>query len=252
MADGDLELMVHRRIQQDDSRGVQEPLNETMCGCNDINAAPGHMGENGHEGDGGCECAGLTVRGRHWLVWDTVEKAHASRRHLQEKLNFPPTVVFAGEDLNSKRPSFSGIQSALPKNVKLVTLTNNYADFNDGKFMIRLAHLYSIGEHPTLSLPATVNLTDVFATANLKVINATAMSLTGNQKIEVMDAKKYKWKTVDLAGGKVTAEIEANGKPYEDRPQFCPWGKLAVTLRPAEVRTFLVSFEMKDFADVLV
>ena len=31
MADGSLELMVHRRCQADDSRGVQEPLNETMC-----------------------------------------------------------------------------------------------------------------------------------------------------------------------------------------------------------------------------
>lgn len=38
MADGSLELMVHRRCQQDDHRGVQEPLNETMCGCNDIGA----------------------------------------------------------------------------------------------------------------------------------------------------------------------------------------------------------------------
>ena len=37
--DGELEYMVHRRLQADDSRGVQEPLNETMCGCNDIHAA---------------------------------------------------------------------------------------------------------------------------------------------------------------------------------------------------------------------
>ena len=31
MADGQLEIMVHRRCQHDDHRGVQEPLNETMC-----------------------------------------------------------------------------------------------------------------------------------------------------------------------------------------------------------------------------
>ena len=29
--DGEIELMVHRRVMVDDSRGVQEPLNETMC-----------------------------------------------------------------------------------------------------------------------------------------------------------------------------------------------------------------------------
>jgi hypothetical protein len=53
--DGALEFMVHRRVQDDDSRGVQEPLNETMCGCNDIGADPGKMGAHGREGDGGCE-----------------------------------------------------------------------------------------------------------------------------------------------------------------------------------------------------
>ena len=43
LQDGEIEIMVHRRIQVDDNRGVQEPLNETMCGCNDIGAAPGAM-----------------------------------------------------------------------------------------------------------------------------------------------------------------------------------------------------------------
>ena len=71
---GSLEFMVHRRLQEDDNRGVQGALNETMCGCNDIRAAPGAMGAHGHEGDGGCFCAGLTVRGRHLLVFDEVQR----------------------------------------------------------------------------------------------------------------------------------------------------------------------------------
>ena len=85
---------VHRRLQHDDSRGVQEPLNETMCGCNDIGAKPGHMGKYLKEGDGGCWCEGLTVRGRHWLVFDTVDNAHEARRQLSELLNFPATLGF--------------------------------------------------------------------------------------------------------------------------------------------------------------
>merc|ERR1711977_497848 len=120
LKDGQIELMVHRRIQDDDSRGVQEPLNETMCGCNDIGAAPGNMGAHGHEGDGGCDCAGLTMRGRHWLVFDSIEKAHATRRVLQEELNFPATVSFSKAGI--KPAQFSALQSELPPNVKLVTL----------------------------------------------------------------------------------------------------------------------------------
>ena len=94
MRDGGLELMVHRRVQKDDSHGVQEPLNETMCGCNDINAEPGHMGENGHEGDGGCQCAGLTMRGKHWIIFDTIERTHEVRRLVSENLQYPATLAF--------------------------------------------------------------------------------------------------------------------------------------------------------------
>ena len=82
LQDGALEFMVHRRVQDDDSRGVQEPLNETMCGCNDIGAFPGKMGKSGHEGDGGCACAGLTVRGRHLLLFDTIANADQFPRWL--------------------------------------------------------------------------------------------------------------------------------------------------------------------------
>jgi alpha-mannosidase len=117
-----VEIMVHRRIQTDDHRGVQEPLNETMCGCNDINASPGSMGEHGHEGDGGCECAGLTMRGSVYVVFDTIEESHAVRRQLIEALNFPPTLAFTKSPL--KTPTFSGVSQALPANVKLMTLVS--------------------------------------------------------------------------------------------------------------------------------
>lgn len=90
---GQLELMVHRRVQQDDHRGVQEPLNETMCGCNDENAAPGQMGENGHEGDGGCDCEGLTMRGRHFIIFDTKEQANLRRRMANEEMQSPATIA---------------------------------------------------------------------------------------------------------------------------------------------------------------
>jgi len=253
LAPGEIELMVHRRLQVDDSRGVQEPLNETMCGCNDINAQPGSMGAHGHEGDGGCLCEGLTVRGRHWIVFDTIENANAERRQLIEQISFPATLAFTHADAKASTSSYSAIQALLPKNVRLMTITNNYAEINSGKVLVRFAHLYSIGEHPELSKPATFSMADIFAKGRMKIKDAVAMSVTGNQPIEEMDAKKFNWKTKDLTDGKVIAEIDENGKPFEKRFPFDPKDpKLSVTLRPMEVRTFFVTFEDSSTAESLV
>ena len=241
LADGSLELMVHRRLQDDDSRGVQEPLNETMCGCNDINAQPGQMGAHGHLGDGGCECAGLTMRGRHWVVFDTIEKAHETRRVLSEGINFPASLAFADKALSAPSAA-SALATAMPAGVKLVTLTSNYAKFNDGKLLLRLSHMYQVGEHPTLAQPLTVKLADVFAKAGLKITAAKEMSLTANQDIKTMDANKFDWPTKP-ANEHVAAQL-AEHAPFERRVPFDPADPgLALVLRPMEVRTFLAAFE---------
>jgi alpha-mannosidase len=230
LKDGQLEFMVHRRIQDDDSRGVQEPLNETMCGCNDIGADPGNMGAHGHEGDGGCECAGLTMRGRHWLVFDTVDAAHKTRRELAEKINFPATLAFSRAHIKSG--SFSALQSELPSNIKLVTLTNNYASFNEGRLLLRLSHLYEAGEHPTLAQPVEVDLSKVFSKAGLSITSAVETTLTGNRPLS--EVNKFKWATAP------TENDPSAPTAFETR---VPFNFPMVTIRPMEVRTFMASFE---------
>jgi len=236
LADGELEFMVHRRVQKDDSRGVQEPLNETMCGCNDIGAAPGSMGAHGHEGDGGCECAGLTMRGKHWIVFDTIANAHEARRTLSEGINFPATLAFASQ---AAHPSFSAISATLPPNVKLVTLTNNYADHNDGQWLLRLSHLYQANEHPSLAQPVTFNLEDVFSKAGLKITGATETTLTANQPLNEFEARKHRWVT-RAANTDVEKQMqEIASDAFETRVAF---SYPKVTIRPMEVRTFLATF----------
>merc|ERR1711964_30597 len=111
----------------DDSRGVGEPLNETMCGC---------RGK-------GCECAGLTLRGSHFLILDKAEEAHALRRALSEQLNFPPVFAFGSASEKIKASTFSLVSKALPPNVKLMTLKNMPAQ-DGGGVLLRLAHLYEV------------------------------------------------------------------------------------------------------------
>ena len=186
MADGQLELMVHRRCQHDDHRGVQEPLNETMCGCNDINAAPHSMGAHGHEGDGGCDCQGLTMRGSALLVVDKIANAHKTRRSLIEQLNFPPTLAFSQAVAASPTPakqSFLG--AALPPNIKLMTVSSNYRRWNEGQSILRLSHLYQTGEHPTLSAPVTLQLAQIFSQQGLQLKSATETMLTANQGVNL-------------------------------------------------------------------
>ena len=52
---GEIEIMVHRRALYDDSRGVAEPLNETISDCRF------------------CNSPGLIVRGTHFLALEVEE-----------------------------------------------------------------------------------------------------------------------------------------------------------------------------------
>ena len=104
-----------------------------------------------------------------------------------------------------------------------------------GRLLLRLAHLYQVGEHPDLAQPVTVDLQDVFGQAGLRLTAAVETTLSANRLLEEADKTKHKWQTRAAEAAAPTA----HAKPFEQRAPFV-FPKL--TVRPMEVRTFLAEF----------
>ena len=150
LRDGELELMIHRRLLDDDHKGVGEALNE-----------------HEQEPDLPIRGPGLPARGTHYLVVD----AQLNGRHpmslirpMAQQLFMKPWLSFAVTDFtytkwkNNFAMKKSGLRkgsSALPDNIHILTLE---PWGGDGTHLLRLEHVYDAGEHPTLSQPVDITL----------------------------------------------------------------------------------------------
>ncbi|CAL1531573.1 unnamed protein product [Lymnaea stagnalis] len=178
--DGDLELMVHRRLLNDDGKGVGEALNE-----------PGTDGN------------GLIVKGIHYLLFDTVQNSASIYRPLAQEIFLQPQVTFS--DLNVDpasyvqkfRTKWSGLANSLPKNVHLLTLDqfrhNGPVPSPAGSvpYLIRFEHFYENGEDPVLSAPVTFDIQDIFTP--FKLTDVYELALGAN--IPIDQVQRLKWNT---------------------------------------------------------
>jgi alpha-mannosidase len=235
LRDGEIELMAHRRVLKDDFRGVEEPLNETMCGCGDIHARPGEMGTHGHLGDGGCLCEGLTIRGRHLLVLDSLPSARKFRRTLGNEIANPPQLAFFENDivsLSAKVLNTSAIMKPnfiLPESVHMLTLCSNY----ENGTLVRFSHSFERNEHPELSDTVTFSMKDMFRN---KIKSSAEYSLSGNQPVEnIKQQHQEMWSTPRETGISSDKHRFKRGGNNDDNT--------VVTLRPMEVKTYWVKFE---------
>ena len=223
LADGALEVMVHRRLFQDDWKGVNEVLNDTECGCRE------------------CGCDPVVAAGVHSLVLSrTGDDAAAARRAAMARAGRPLVLGVVREGLDFAAPPRAAVSAlaavTLPPNVHLLTLMPDGA----GSFIVRLAHTYEVGEHSTLSSPATVDLNRLLAGVTWD--RAVELGLSAARRASAI--KRLSWRVGQAVSG--SAAIDPAAAPaLPAEPLECEGGcggrGLEVTLTPMQVRTFLLT-----------
>merc|ERR1712217_499355 len=216
--DGELELMVHRRLLEDDGRGVGEPLNETQY------TTPYVPGADGGRSRG----PGLIVRGKHFLTVSKPSEAAKTWRPLMDRIHMPALPFFQARSAAHQdflTSSWAAVEP-LPPNVQLVSL--NW--WNQSCVMLRLAHQFGINEDAELSKPVTIDLARLFKDRHIQSINERG--LTGTISRSEVLQRRIPWK-VDGENSSVASD---------DASVVTTPSGLTVTLTPLQIRTFIVEF----------
>ncbi|XP_003972325.3 lysosomal alpha-mannosidase isoform X1 [Takifugu rubripes] len=162
---------------------------------------------------------GLVVRGRLLLFLDRPASAADTYRPLAQKVVLQPLLTFTDGDLQPNTElEFSGLQAALPPAVHLLTLTQ----WDEDLVLLRLEHQFQRWESKVNSQPVTVNLQKLFST--MKVVGMSELNLSANQWKDEM--RRFEW--TPQTGERPLLRTFQDPSVWE------------VTLRPMEIRTFLL------------
>lgn len=219
VTDGEIELMTHRCLLRDDSRGVGEPLNETEFATPYVGDGP----QGQHYGPG------LVTRGKHLLLLDKPDAAAASWRPLVDRLHMAPLPFFytGAAAAAPATASYSALMQ-LPKNVELVTL----AWWNTDQILLRLAHQFGVDEDVELSKPVTLDIGQLFNGQQIVALEERGLSVTSSRS-EVLQSR-IPWQ-VEGEQGKL---LSSAGQPDQATTQTV--GSTTISLSPLQIRTFLV------------
>eukprot|EP00095_Tigriopus_kingsejongensis_P008379 snap_masked-scaffold9_size846264-processed-gene-1.4 protein:Tk08379 transcript:snap_masked-scaffold9_size846264-processed-gene-1.4-mRNA-1 annotation:"lysosomal alpha-mannosidase" len=204
--DGEMELLLHRRLMDDDDFGVNETLSEEAFGT------------------------GLVARGKQYLLFDDDETvASARHRALGLQIFGSPLLFFkegdlTSEDVAAQRSLFPNLDQALPDNVHLLTLEPDL--LNPGVLLVRLEHIFDQNEDPELSKPQIVNLKGLLSSLG-DVTSAEELVLGANEPRSDNQEHRLRWKTISTPPKRMASR--------QDDPE-----NFEYELKAMDIRTFAI------------
>ena len=227
LADGSLELMLHRRLHYDDDLGVGEVLNETG------------LDQRGR---------GLIVRATHLLSLEASPAAAArARRAALADQAWRPLVRVASLAASALSPaqwagryraSFSALAAELPPQLHLLTVHA----WSPRQLLLRLSHSFEAGEDAGAggrSAPASVDLGAIFAPASNVTLSACVeTTITGNQPLAAAPSWTYAVEGADGAPPQTATLPDLALYPPPQGPG------MTVTLTAMQIRTFLCDYAL--------
>ena len=207
LQDGCMELMVHRRLLDDDAFGVGEALNEFAYGD------------------------GLVAAGKHVLLLNNDEQSFNEEHRIKAMdLYHEPLIIFGNLEQGTNFPDSVKLTSSLPDNVHILTLrkiTNIEDPFGQYLFL-QIEHIFESDEHDTLGQPVDIDLENLFDFSSIFVESYRETSLGGNIWLDELQR---------LVFNKDSNEIPSID---EDHMETSQW---VIRLNPMDIRSFILKYD---------
>ncbi|KAJ0184382.1 hypothetical protein K1T71_000805 [Dendrolimus kikuchii] len=206
LAEGEIELMLHRRLLHDDAFGVDEALNETA------------------------ENVGLVVRGKHRMV---IDKRNTAKIALQ--LELEPQVFVSKTDVELtdwfKLQNCLWWVKELPLGLHVLTVEPWGHDL-----LLRLENLFDSKENDFID----IDLNDIFYFVKIKTVKET--NLAAN---DILSDDKHHWHTNNGFLDNFNDDFGEFNKVEKDKKVVDVHDDgYKVKIKPKQIRTFIICYEL--------